>query len=521
MTGDDFDLRESRAGRDVIGKKVVNHFHRRPRRALNTLPAPPPGFSGRDKEFRTLMEALDPRVPEQNVVHGITGMPGVGKTALALALSNTAMERRWFAGALFIDLAGMNSQPLSPAQALASLLRQLGVAEGGIPSEIAERKSLYRQKLGEATAKSDGSILIVADNASTTAQVEAITPGNTHRLLFTSHLALFTLAEDSFHLRPLAPEDSLVLLHKALGSHAPERLVEEPEAARSIIASCDGLPLALRICASHLRADREGYLHVFSSQLASSRRLELLDSGQQTISHRFGLVVRYLSPESSRLWTLLSQTPGAMISTGAAAALLGSSFDHTRALLLRLTHLHLVEQRFHDPDGWRVHTLLKTYAQGHTPRWTQDAEHRASVHRMLDYYLAVTDSRQGSWVGDEGVETLAGAVFQADALGHSQAAINIALRIADFLWVTEEDRKLCHSILTVALKYATSSKSLRHLAQVWNHLGTNRQDSDRFDDAESAFQNSLALARVVDEPILKASCQLRLSQLLHKTGRCR
>ena len=82
-----------------------------------------------------------------------------------------------------IDLHGYDETKVEPRQALDALLRALGIAAEHIPPGAEERSGLYRSVL----AGIGDPVLIIADNASSEAQVRPLLPGaGTHRGLVTS-----------------------------------------------------------------------------------------------------------------------------------------------------------------------------------------------------------------------------------------------------------------------------------------------------------------------------------------------
>ena len=108
------------------------------------------------------------------VVSAVAGLAGVGKTTLAVEAGHAAMKRGWFGGGvLFIDLHGYDEAPVEPAQALDALLRALGVPAEHIPPAAEERAGLYRSVLAQIADP----VLVIADNASSEAQVRPLLPG--------------------------------------------------------------------------------------------------------------------------------------------------------------------------------------------------------------------------------------------------------------------------------------------------------------------------------------------------------
>ena len=122
------------------------------------------------------------------VVSAVAGLAGVGKTTLAVEAGHAAQRRGWFGGGvLFIDLHGYDETPVEPGQALDALLRALGVAAEHIPPSVEERAGLYRSVLAQITEP----VLVIADNASSEAQVRPLLPGaGPHKVLVTSRHTL-------------------------------------------------------------------------------------------------------------------------------------------------------------------------------------------------------------------------------------------------------------------------------------------------------------------------------------------
>src|ERR1700690_867848 len=118
------------------------------------LPLDTTAFTGRDAELELIME-----VPGRAAAGGpagvvtlraIAGMPGVGKTALAVHAAHL-LAGDFPDWQLFIDLHGHTPgrEPVSPEDALAGLLAAVGVDPGFLPADLAGRAALWRDKMAE------------------------------------------------------------------------------------------------------------------------------------------------------------------------------------------------------------------------------------------------------------------------------------------------------------------------------------------------------------------------------------
>lgn len=177
----------------------------------------------------------------------VDGPPGVGKTTLALRGAHN-VAHRFIDGALFVNLRGNDRVrgPLDPGHVLAGFLRALGVRSDRVPDDEQERAALYRSLL------SGRSVLVVLDNAATSAQVQPLLPGSGGcAVLVTSrsHLVgmqVMTAPAVRLTLGPLDFEAAVDLLRTLIGD---ARADAEPTALARMALRCGFLPLALRTAA--------------------------------------------------------------------------------------------------------------------------------------------------------------------------------------------------------------------------------------------------------------------------------
>ena len=129
-----------------------------------------PHYSARRDQLAALSQVLCGH-PSATAAALISGTAGVGKTALALRWAHDAAER-FPDGQLYVDLRGYGGgHPVAAAEALAGLLRALGLAGLDIPDGTEERAAAYRSLLAGKR------VLVVLDNACRAAQVRPLLPG--------------------------------------------------------------------------------------------------------------------------------------------------------------------------------------------------------------------------------------------------------------------------------------------------------------------------------------------------------
>src|ERR1700722_17625565 len=137
------------------------------------LPPDTLDFTGREPQVRTLCAALaaepDTSRPGAVVISAISGMGGIGKTALAIHVAHRLRDR-FPDGQLYVSLQGAG-RALGPGEVLARVLRALGVPDAAIPADDAERAARYRP--GMAGRR----MLVVLDDARDAAQVRPLLPG--------------------------------------------------------------------------------------------------------------------------------------------------------------------------------------------------------------------------------------------------------------------------------------------------------------------------------------------------------
>jgi DNA-binding SARP family transcriptional activator/tetratricopeptide (TPR) repeat protein len=349
------------------------------------LPADVGVFVGRDGQLADLDEHLAAGAPMVTV---ITGMPGAGKTALAVRWAHRLAER--FAdGQLHVNLRGhATDPPLPPDEGLARFLRALGVSDEQLPHSLDERAALYRSILAPRR------MLVLLDNAASADQVRPLLPGAGGSVaLVTSRGQLPGLVAlngaRQMALGPLPPRDSIALLARVLGDR---RVRAEPDVANELARLCGHLPLALRIAAAEVAGRPDRTLADASALLAADRlrHLEVGDDTAAAVRFSFDISYRAQSPGARRLFRLVGLAPGSDISTASVAALADTSVDDAAPTLAGLVGAHLVEQVA--PDRYALHDLLRTYAVEQAQQEEGRDGEAVALTRLYEHYLTCVNS---------------------------------------------------------------------------------------------------------------------------------
>ncbi len=309
------------------------------------LPPDVPEFVGRARQLGRL-EAL----PGSPLV--VTGPAGAGKTALAVHAAHR-LAARFPDGRVFVDLGGTTDRALSGAEALAHVVRHLGLEGRGEPAE------LYRAHLANRR------ILVVLDDAMTECQVRPLLPWDTgSAVVVTSRTPLAGLTAERVWLPEFDERESLELLAHTAG---PGRVAAEPAAARTIAALCGRLPLGIRIAGARLGARRHWMLADLAERLRDERRrLDELAVGDLTVRASIAPSYHALEPRERATFRLLSRLHGTTFPARVPAALADAAEPDMAGSLERLVDWHLLDVAGRDDANrqrYRMPDLVSLYAR--------------------------------------------------------------------------------------------------------------------------------------------------------------
>ncbi|MEU0506277.1 tetratricopeptide repeat protein [Nocardia sp. NPDC005998] len=380
----DFRARDSSQQVNVIGSntgtfnlKTLHEAPPPPRPVVTTaLRRDTKGFLGRDDELQQILDAAGPtRVVS---IHTIDGMPGVGKTALAIRAAHVLAER-FPDGRYFVELHAHTpgQAPADPANVLATLLTDLGIDPRNLPDTVTGRSNLWRDWLA------DKKVLLVLDDAATADQIEPLLPaGDGCFTLVTSRRRLVALDDAMPLALDILDPGAAIDLFITLARRDPDD--NDRAAAAQIVQLCGYLPLAIVLLAGRLAHHRVWTIAALAAEFAATGdRLTELDTGERAVRAAFTMSYRDLPSQRARVFRCLGLCPGPDIDVHAAAALAGISVREARAELEELYNDHLIEET--TLGRYRLHDLLCDYARALAETDPPDDNNRA-LDRLLDHY---------------------------------------------------------------------------------------------------------------------------------------
>jgi len=442
--------------------------------ATQTLPRDIGSFTGREPELaRLLADVTTDDGPAG--IHAIDGMAGIGKTTLAVHAAHR-LAGRFPDGQFFLPLHAHTPgrPPVSPADALASLLLTVGVAGPHIPPDLEARAGRWRDHVAGQR------ILLLLDDAAGHEQVRPLLPGTPGSLVLITSRRRLTALEDAevISIGTLAPDEAGALLAR-LSGRAELAGMDGP--GGEITRLCGYLPLAIGMLARQLRHHpaRSG-AELAASLTAARGRLEVMRAENLSVAAAFDLSYQDLTAAQQRLFRRLGLAPGPDIDAYAAAALDEVSLQTASGQLDELYDQNLISEP--RVGRYLLHDLLREHARA-LAEADDPASSRAAIGRLVNYYAhvaAAASTHIATWTTAGGRPPPTSPPAWVPDLPGSESA-------ADWL---ESERPNLHA----AVGYAAAQDMPRHAIAIATAMGGFLRARGHWDQASDQYQTALAAA---------------------------
>jgi hypothetical protein len=293
------------------------------------LPPLPEGIIGRADTLREIVAAVtgNPGDHPSAPVVAITGMPGIGATAMAIQAAHAARSA-FPGGQLYADVTdGADARPVA---------------------------ALARERPGRR-------VLAVLDGVRDPAQAQALLDAfGGCAVIITSPRRMINFPDIRwFEVDPLTPDESMELLEHLLGA---DRVAADRAGAEWVLSLCGGQPNAIRVAAARLVARPAWKLGAMARQLEEElSRPAVTHDDCLLVEAPFKRAYNQLPDDAARVFRLASMSDDDEVSVAAVAARAGLPEHVTWALLETVADLHLIQAGVF--GSYRFDPLIRLYAQ--------------------------------------------------------------------------------------------------------------------------------------------------------------
>jgi DNA-binding SARP family transcriptional activator/Tfp pilus assembly protein PilF len=342
------------------------------------LPEVVSDFTGRSAE----LAALTRLGARRRGAISIVGMPGVGKTSLAIKVAHE-LAPEFPDAQVFIDLHAHDDRrrrPVDVATALSTLLRAIGVAPRRIPPSLAEQARLLR---GELIGRR---VLILLDDAENAEQIRPLLPDTPDCLtIVTSRRTLDGLpGVRRYELGVLSTDDAVELFTRIAG--------RQPSLSRSDAAEMahlsEHLPLALRLAATRVRDRQVPSVDALIEEMRDVRD-DAKDQPYPELSAAFRLSYRDLDRRQQYVFRMIGLSPVVELTAMNVSALAGIPLPAAKATIEQLAADNLLSPL--SPGRFHCHDLVRLYARSRSKQEDAEQVRRQAVGRSLDHHLRLAD----------------------------------------------------------------------------------------------------------------------------------
>jgi tetratricopeptide (TPR) repeat protein len=448
----------------------------------------------------------------------LNGLPGIGKTSLAVALAtDQEVQAHFYDGILWTALG--------PHPNILALLARWGKLLGIEPTEVEDATS--RESWGQALRAAIGhcQILLIIDDAWSAEEALAFRIGGTQSAhLLTTRLpqVAFAFAQEGAIVVPELEETAGLDL---LTHFVPQLIQQDPQGALALVRRVGGLPLALTLMGKYLAAqaftgqprrlqaalaqlqDTQQRLRVSMPTPLKQRSPSLPDNMPLSLYASIVISDQQLSPQAHDTLCALSVFPSKPNTFSEEAALAVS--QKSVEMLDALWDAGLLESQ-----GPKRYTLQQTIADYARTRTKGSEARQQLVNYMLEYIQAHEQDYKALEL--EATNILA-ALDTASTLHMWNAVIQAVTTLVSFMRVRGLYAQANH-YLQLALKAATATEDYAGRMMVLRHLAAFADLCGEYSQAESYGQEGLALAQELGQIDVESDLLTILGQVAFRRG---
>ena len=464
---------------------------------------------GRDNELNYFKQRL--YAGGSIALTALNGLPGVGKTALAIELAHDNELRAHFRD-------GILWAALGPEPNILGLLSRWGAMLGISTTEMASLSTSEIWAMAIHRAIGTRSMLLIIDDAWRIEDALTLKVGgsNCSHLVTTRFPGIATAVATggAASIQELSEDDSMSLLRIL----APEVVVREEQKAHELVQAVGGLPLALTLIGNYLRVQAYGgqarridaalkrlnnaeeRLQISEPRGPVERHSSLPRDSSLTLQSVFAVTDQQLDEHARAALYALSVFPPKPNSFSEEAAL--AVANCTAAALDTLFDAGLLESSV--SGRYTLHQTIADYAQLHLNGNT-------AYERLISYFTNfVAEHKKDYELLEQESNIILAALEKAYELGKWTALVRCTCAYAPFLLlrgmydVAEQHLQRAYDTAMVLVDSHGITTSLMYLGQIAMKQGN-------YTVAENHFQEGLALARRIED-------KERISALLNDFG---
>lgn len=467
-------------------------FHPGQVRQPDTLPHGVVDFVGRADEIGHLVRQSENSYGP--LIQVIEGMPGVGKTALAVQAAHR-LAARYPDARLFLCFHAHDPvhQPLRSADALYRLLRMLDVPATRIPGDFRGRVDVWQAELVRRR------VVIVFDDVRDAAEIRPLLPsaGDSLTLVTSRRRHDRQGGIPSLTLDTLPNAEAITLFTLVGGVRA-----DDADQVARAVGLCGRLPLAIRVTASRLRhGNLTGVTELLEELSAWAGEPGFTMPVSPDIVPVFDASYQGLTSGQRRLFRYLGINPCPDASVYTAMALTGSKLPAAQAAIRALLDHHLLAEP--EPGRYQFHDIIHAYAASRCVHEDPEPERRAAIASLLGYYLGTV--RAASKTAGIGRDQNPAS---DDRAGRAVPVMDTA--DAARKWLGSEWRNVL-----LAARYAAEHEWQRECASLTDAMTGFLGMSGHWDEAIEAHTLALQVCRDLDDRpgAARSVCELSLANL--------